>query len=40
MTARIAFGGLYAYYKSNQGTLYGVDFWASLLEDHIDMMHV
>merc|ERR1712151_325155 len=40
MNARIAFGALYAYYKSNQGTLFGIDFWESIHEDHIDGMHV
>jgi hypothetical protein len=40
MNARIAFGAIYAYYKSNQGTLFGVDFWESIHEDHIDGMHV
>ena len=39
MTARIAFGALYAYYKSNQGTRFGIDFWESKLEDHISDMH-
>ncbi len=39
MTARIAFGALYAYYKSNQGTRFGIDFWESKLEDHIEDMH-
>ena len=27
MTARHAMGGLFGYYRSNQGTQYGVDFW-------------
>lgn len=40
MNARIAFGAIYAYYKSNQGTLFGVDFWESKHEDYIDGMHV
>ena len=31
MSGRDAFGGLWAYYKSNQGSLYGVDFWTSLV---------
>jgi hypothetical protein len=39
MTARIAFGALYAYYKSNQGTRFGIDFWESKLEDYIEDMH-
>ena len=40
MSGRIAFGTLWAYYKSNQGTLYGVDFWTSKLQDHIDDIRV
>ena len=36
MSGRIAFGGLWAYFKSNQGTMYGVDFWTSKLEDYLD----
>ena len=40
MSGRIAFGGLWAYYKSNQGTQYGVDFWTSKLQDHITDMRV
>lgn len=39
MNARFAFGALYGYYKSNCGTRFGVDFWESKLEDHIDEMH-
>jgi hypothetical protein len=39
MTARIAFGALYAYYKTNQGTRYGIDFWESKLEDNIQTLH-
>ena len=38
MSGRIAFGGLWAYYKSNQGTQFGVDFWTSKLQDHINDM--
>ena len=38
MSARVAFGGVYAYYKSNQGTMFGIDFWESKLEDHVDDM--
>ena len=40
MNARLAFGAVYAYYKSNQGTLFGVDFWESKLEDNIEGTHV
>ena len=40
MSGRIAFGALWAYYKSNQGTLYGVDFWTSKVQDHINDIRV
>lgn len=40
MSGRVAFGALWAYLKSNQGTLYGVDFWTSKLEDNIKDMRV
>ena len=40
MSGRLAFGALWGYYKSNQGTLYGIDFWTSKLQDHIDDMRV
>ena len=40
MSGRVAFGALWAYYKSNQGTLYGVDFWTAKLQDHIDDVRV
>lgn len=39
MTSRIAYGGVWAYYKSNQGTMFGVDFWESTLEDHAENVH-
>lgn len=39
VTARHAYGALVAYFRSNQGTPYGVDFWESLLEDEIEMLH-
>ncbi len=32
MTSRHAMGAVYAYYRSNQGTKFGVDFW----EDHLE----
>lgn len=38
--ARVCYGALSAYYKSNQGTLYGVDYWESLLEDNLESLHV
>ena len=31
MTGRIAFGGVWAYIKSNYGTMYGLDFWTAKL---------
>jgi hypothetical protein len=31
MTARHAMGGVYGYYRSNQGTKYGMDLW----EEHL-----
>lgn len=40
MSGRVAFGALWAYYKSNQGSLYGIDFWTSVLEDHVDDLRV
>ena len=39
MLPRVCFGALHAYYKTNQGTKFGIDFWESLLEDHIDGLH-
>ena len=39
MSARIAFGALYAYYRTNQGTRFGIDFWESKLEDNIATLH-
>lgn len=39
LAARHAYGALYAYYKSNQGTRFGIDFWESTLEDHLSMLH-
>ena len=35
MSGRLAFGALWAYYKSNQGTLFGIDFWTAKLQDFI-----
>lgn len=40
LNARMAFGALWAYYKSNQGTLFGVDFWTSILQDNVKEMRV
>jgi hypothetical protein len=40
MCARVCFGALYAYYKTNQGSLYGIDYWESHLEDNLESLHV
>ena len=40
MEARSAFGALWAYYKSNSGTMYGIDFWTSKLQDDVNNMRV
>ena len=40
LTGRTAFGALWAYYKGNQGSLYGIDFWTSKLQDNITDMRV
>lgn len=40
MTARHAMGGLYGYYRSNQGTQYGVDFWENHLQKLSADLHV
>ena len=40
LNGRMAFGALWAYYKSNQGSLFGVDFWTSILQDYSKEMRV
>ena len=40
MSGRSAFGALWAYYKSNQGTLYGIDFWTAKVQDDIKDIRV
>lgn len=40
LNSRFAYGALHAYYKSNCGTRFGIDFWESHLEDNIKAMHV
>lgn len=40
MTARHAMGGVYGYYRSNQGTKYGVDFWEDHLQRNSEGLHV
>lgn len=39
MCSRMAFGALWAYYKTNMGTRYGIDFWESQLEDNLEGLH-
>jgi hypothetical protein len=39
LVARMCFGALWAYYKTNQGTRFGIDFWESKLEDNIEQLH-
>ena len=36
MTSRHAQGGVYGYYRSNQGTKFGLDFWEEQLAKNID----
>lgn len=40
MTARHAMGGVYGYYRSNQGTRYGLDFWENHLLKNSATLHV
>lgn len=40
MTARHAMGGVYGYYRSNQGTKFGVDFWEEHLQKVSAHLHV
>ena len=40
LSGRIAFGALWAYYKSNSGTQYGIDFWTVKLQENLDDMRV
>ena len=39
MTARHAMGGVYGYYRSNQGTRYGVDYWEEHLLKNSQTLH-
>lgn len=39
LEARHCFGALWAYYKGNQGSRFGMDWWTSKLEDNLDGMH-
>lgn len=34
-----AFGGLWAYYKSSMGSVEGIKFWETLLENNMDKLH-
>jgi hypothetical protein len=40
MTSRHAMGGLYGYYRSNQGTKYGLDIWEELVQSNSAGLHV
>lgn len=40
MASRHCFGALYAYYKSNQGSQAGIDFWEAQMERKGDNLHV
>jgi hypothetical protein len=40
MTSRHAMGGVYGYYRSNQGTKFGVDFWEDHLQKNSTNLHV
>ena len=39
LCARMSFGALWAYYQTNMGTRFGIDFWESQLEDDLNEMH-
>lgn len=36
LNGRVCFGAVWAYYKGNMGTQFGLDFWLSHMEDRID----
>lgn len=40
LESRHCFGALHAYYKSNQGSRYGIDFWEAQLDKHLETLHV
>lgn len=40
LESRHCFGAVYAYYKSNQGSRYGIDFWEAQLDQHMETLHV
>ena len=40
MTSRHAMGGVYGYYRLNQGTRNGVDFWEDHLEKNSSNLHI
>jgi hypothetical protein len=40
LEARHCYGALYGYYKTNQGSRYGIDFWEALMEDRLELLHV
>lgn len=40
MTARHNMGGVYGYYRSSQGTRYGLDYWEDHLQKNSEFLHV
>lgn len=40
LTSRHCFGALHAYYRSNLGSQYGIDFWEAQMERRINGLHV
>lgn len=40
MTARHNMGGVYGYYRSNQGTKFGLDFWEDHLQKNAQYLHI
>ena len=36
MTSRHAMGALYGYYRSNQGTMYGLEFWEENMTNNLE----
>jgi hypothetical protein len=40
LETRHCYGAVWAYYKSNQGSRFGIDFWEALLEKNLETLHV
>jgi hypothetical protein len=40
LVTRHAFGAVWAYYRSNCGSQFGLDYWEAKLEDMLDNLHV